>query len=72
MEKDLIKINLYNYKLYSGRYIIYETKNKGSEYFGYNGELLYEGEYLNGERKGRGKEYEKGKLRYEGEYLNGK
>ena len=45
-----ININLINYKIQSGRYIIFESKQKGKEYDSYNDELIYEGEYLNGKR----------------------
>ena len=65
--------NLIKYKIFSGKYIIYETNNKGKEYDSYNDKLIFEGEYLNGERNGKGKEYnEDEKLIFEGEYLNGK
>ena len=61
---------LINYKIYSGRYIIYETKFKGKEYNGYNNKLIYEGEYLNGERNGTGKEFfDNGYLKYNGQFL---
>ena len=61
-EKNLIK-----YKIFSGKYIIYETNNKGREYDSYKDELIFEGEYLNGERNGKGKEYyDEGKLKFEG------
>ena len=71
--QNKMNIKLINYKFYSGRYIIYETKIKGKEYEGYTDVLLFEGGYLNGERNGKGKEYyEDGRLRFEGEYLNGK
>ena len=70
--QNKINISLYNYKIFSGRYIEYETDGKGKDY--YDGALLFEGEYLNGERNGKGKEfyYSDGKLKFEGEYLNGK
>ena len=67
-----LDISLINYKYFSQRYIIYESKGKGKEYW-YDGTLIFEGEYLNGERNGKGKEYDnKGKLKFECEYLNGK
>ena len=70
-----IDISLINYKLFSGRYIVFETKEKikGKEYFGYDDLLIFDGEYLNGKRNGIGKEYDSfnKKLIYEGEYLNG-
>ena len=41
--KNSINIYLINYKLFSGRYIIYEEKGKGKEY-DYKGNLIYEGD----------------------------
>ena len=72
--QEKININLINYKLFSGRYIVYEENGKGKEYSSYNDVLLFEGEYIKGKRNGKGKEYDKynGKLKFEGEYLNGK
>ena len=70
--KKQIDIKLINYKVYSGKYIVYETNIKGKEYDAYDDNLLFEGEYLNGERNGKGNEYYYGKLVFEGEYLNGK
>ena len=70
-----IKINLIDYKFFTGRYIIYETKErkKGKEYNGYEDMLLYEGEYLNELRNGKGKEYYYDeRVKFEGEFLNGK
>ena len=56
-----------------GKYIIYETNNKGKEYNSYNDELIFEGDYLNGERNGKGNEYyNNGKLKFEAQYVNGK
>ena len=73
--QDKLNINIMNYKLFGGKYIIYETKNKGKEY-DYNDELLYEGEFLHGKRNGKGKEYinryDKDEVIFEGNYLNGK
>ena len=70
-----LDINLINYKLFSGRYIIYDKNGKGKEY-SYSGTLLFEGKYLNGKRNGKGKKYSyfvnKPTLKFEGEYLNGK
>ena len=72
--QSLLNINLINYKIFSGKFIIFETKTIVKEYkYIYSGwVLIYEGEYLNGKRNGKGKEYDDGKLIYEGEYLNGK
>ena len=68
-----IDINLNNYKFFTSKYIVYETKQKGKEYYGNEDTLYYEGEYLNGERNGKGKEYfNKSNLVYEGEFSKGK
>ena len=71
-------INIINYKIFSGRYIIYELNGIGKEYDGHNDKLIFEGKYLNGERNGKGKEYYytdyyvNCQILFEGEYLNGK
>ena len=68
-----IGISIINYKLFTGKYIIYESNGFGKEYNYKNNKFLFEGEYLNGEKNGKGKEYlYNGKLIFEGEYLNGK
>ena len=48
--QNKIKINILNYKVFSGRYIIYEENGKGKEYNAYTDELIYEGVYFHGER----------------------
>jgi len=70
--QNKININLTNYKFFSGKYIIFETKEKGKEYNAYNDNLLFEGEYLNGKRNGKGKEYYYDEIIFNGEYKNGK
>ena len=73
--QHFIDVNLINYKIVSGKYIIYEDKEKrkGKEYFYFNDVLIFEGEYSKGKRHGKGKEYNiSGKLIFEGEYSNGK
>ena len=66
-----IGIILNNYKFWNGRYIRYETNEKGKEFNPHNGKLIYEGGYVKGERNGKGREYNNNdKLIYEGEYLN--
>ena len=71
--QKLLDISINNYKLFSGKYIVYETNTNGKEYDIYNNNLLFEGEYLKGKRNGKGKEYNKnGIIKFEGEYLNGK
>ena len=52
-----LDINLNNYKLFRGRYIIYKEDGTAREYDSFDGQLLFEGEYLNGQRNGKGKEY---------------
>ena len=47
MQKNL-DINIINYKFFSGRYIIYESKGFGKEYYGDDDTLIFESEYLNG------------------------
>ena len=41
-----LNISLYNYKIFTGKYIEYDIKGNGKEY-NYYEELLYEGKYLN-------------------------
>ena len=70
--QDKLNINIIHYKLFSKKYLIFETERKSREYNKDNGYLIYEGEYLNGKRNGKGKEYDGfGKIKFEGEYLNG-
>ena len=69
--QEFMNISLINYKIFSGKYIIYEQNGKGKEY-NYDGELIFGGEFVNGERNGKGKEYyNDDELSFEGEYLNG-
>ena len=73
--QKILDINIMNYKRFSTKYIIYETKEKGKEYDSLTNELIFEGEYLNGKRSGKGKEYFNTGFSYdlifEGEYSNG-
>ena len=41
-----MNINLINYKIFSGKYILYEQNGKGKEYNN-DGKLSFEGEYFN-------------------------
>jgi len=68
--QHLLNINLYHYKLYSDRYIIFYNNKEGKEY-DFSGNILYEGEFLNGKRNGHGKEYYSDQIIFEGEYLDG-
>ena len=68
--KIKLNISLINYKLYTGKYIIYGKGRSGKEYI-YNpftkDTKIFEGDYLNGKRNGKGKEYnEHGDLIFEG------
>ena len=68
-----INISLINYIIFSGKYILYETKAEGKIYNALNDILLYEGGIKDGKKNGKGKEYnEYGTIMYEGEYSNGK
>ena len=74
--KNKLNISLINYKLYTGKYIIYGKGRNGKEYI-YKpfseDKKIFEGEYSNGVRNGKGKEYDyNGKLSFEGEFKNGK
>ena len=60
-----------NYKIFSGKYIIFDSNGNGKEYDGYEDNLIFIGEYKNGERNGKGREYYDGTTLFEGEYLNG-
>ena len=71
--QNQMNINIINYKLLSGKYFQYITKNSGKLYDAYEDTIIYEGGYLKGKKNGVGKEfYKNGKVKYEGEYLNGK
>ena len=71
--QNIMNLNLIAYKIFSQKYIIYETIKKGKEYNFHKDYLIYEGEYLNGEGNGKGKEYDNdGNLIFEGEFIKGK
>ena len=72
--QKLIGLDLINYKVFSGRYIVYESNGITKEFDSYNDRLIYEGTYLKAKRHGKGKEYNKwnGQLIFEGEYKYGK
>ena len=61
-------INIINYKIYSGKYIVYDTKEKIKIYNSFSDQLIFKGNYFNG----KGREYYYDELFFEGEYLNGK
>ena len=73
--QKFLDINLINYRIFSGKYIVYEGEGegerKGKIYDGYNNRWIFEGELLKGEKNGKGKEYdEDGYIEFSGEYLN--
>ena len=71
--QNRFEIGLLDYKIFSGRYIVYEPEHKVKEYDSYSDKLLFEGKLINGKRNGEGIEYyENGKIKFIGEYLNGK
>ena len=69
-----ININIINYKLFKGTYIVIEENGIVKEYNSFNNNLIFEGEYKDRKRHGKGKEYNiyNGKKRFDVEYLNGK
>ena len=71
--QNIIDINLINYRILSGRYIVYGENGNAKAYSSYDDKLLFEGEYKNGKKNGKGKEYYlNGEVIFEGEYKNGK
>ena len=71
LQKNM-NISIFNYKHFSGRYIIYKSNGIGKECDDETNRLKFEGEYSNEERNGKGKEYfDYGELEFEGEYLKG-
>ena len=70
--QNQFKLTIFEYKLFSGKYIKYEGKGKGKEYLMKDDEFIFKGEYLNGKRNGQGREYEYSQLIFIGEYLYGK
>ena len=73
-----VDINLINYQLFSGKYIVYEKNGKckiykANEYI--EDMLIFEGEYNKYGKNGKGKEYYSNinvrGCKFEGEYLNG-
>jgi len=71
--QEKIYINLLNYKILSGKYIIFTDDGKVREYNAYNDKLIFEGENVNGKKSGKVKEYyREGQLKFEGLYLNGR
>ena len=73
--QNFINVNFNHYKIVSGKYILYEDKEKrkAKEYLYFNDRRIFEGEYFQGKRHGKGKEYNaNNELIYEGEYSKGK
>ena len=71
--QNKLDLNLYIYRLFSEKYIIYETNEKAKIYNAVSDQLQFEGEYLNGKKTGKGREYDiNGNIIFEGEFLNGK
>ena len=68
-----IGLNIYNYKIFSGKFVIIDKNGKGKEFRSNDDSLIFEGEYVNGIRNGKGKEYNEDiELMFEGEFVNGK
>ena len=69
--KTKLDIDLINYKIIKGKYILGSPNGKVKEYNCFDDKLIFEGEYLDGKRNGIGKEYENNKIIFEGKYLDG-
>ena len=50
-------INLWNYRIFSKKYIIFGANGKAREYNRFTDNLIFEGDYINGKRNGKGEEY---------------
>ena len=71
--QNQLGLNIYNYMIFSGKYVKIDENGKGKEFRSNDDSLLFEGEYVNGKRNGKGKEYNEDiELMFEGEYVNGK
>ena len=73
--QNKLGINVINYRIFSGKYITYETNRKLKEYNSFNDQIVFEGNCLNGKKNGKGKEYDESdddNIIFEGNYLNGK
>ena len=72
--QKLVNLSLVDYINFSGKYIIYDSNEKGKEYDSFHNNLIYEGGYQNGERNGKGVEYHRrnGEIIFEGEFKHGK
>ena len=69
--QNKLNIRIINYKIFSGKYIIFEDNNIGKEYDIINSKLIRVGKYINGKWIGKIKEYfANGNLKFEGEYFN--
>ena len=73
--QKILNLNIMHYKVFSGKYTIYEDEANvyGKIYNAFENKLIFEGELINGRKNGKGKEYNDfEELIFEGEYLNGK
>ena len=65
--QNKLNINIVNYKIFSGKYITYETNDQGKIYSLFNNNIVFKGEFVKGQKNGKGKEYfEDGQLLFEG------
>ena len=70
--RNILEIELIDYKILSERYIIGKKNGYAKEYNIFNDELIFEGDYIEGKKYGYGKEYINKRISFEGNYLNGK
>ena len=47
--QKILDVNLLNYKIYSGKYLLIDKNGIGKE-FDYEGNLIFEGQYLKGKK----------------------
>ena len=55
--KNILYIELNDYKYLSGKYLIGKRNGKGKEFNRINDKLIFEGDYIDGKKNGYGKEY---------------
>ena len=71
--QKILDISLIDYRILSGKYIIYEGERIGKIYNAYNDKILFEGEFLKGKKNGKWKGYDDyGNIISIEEYSNGK
>jgi len=71
--QNKLEISIFNYKVFSGKYIKEIKNGIVKEYDSYYDTLIFKGKYKNGKRNGKGAELrDSGEIIFEGQYKNGK